>query len=1071
MRKVVAACLLIGVFLLPLVGPFVGSVHALNSAEWVNQATISYQGVQYKENNAEDDNWHFYAANPNNGCQQEIKDFTNPGYDSLKGPYRTQTVTLYKQKAVTGGCSPDGTEDIQLNANPPGYNTAFIWQDDNNIVSADGKKKFSKDASGSFISVTDGSACKDFITVGSDQAHPTLTVRSNTGAGDNASISLRDKYAPNGGSGWAFVRSITSAGDTSINGTDCHESKGVGVTADSAKAAVPGTSVAPGSSTGPGAKDNSCESKGALAWILCPVIKLLDGIFNWLDTQIQALLEVNQDSYTNPKLYQAWSQIRNIAFIVLIPIMLVMVIATALGSEMFSAYTVKKAIPRMVAAILFITLSWYICGFLIGFFNVLGSGVIGLLTSPFKLNGQITLGSLFNPSVGGTGGQLIGGGAALGLGIFALANVEGIVGILALYFLGAVIVIFLAFLVLVIRQMFIIALLLAAPIAILAWIFPGNDKVWKLWWGTFSKLLMMFPLITGLIAVGRIFAYLIGNTPAGGVQGGLLNPLLKITAYIVPYALIPLTFKFAGGAFATLTGMVNDRSRGVFDRMKKSRQKQWSNLGHRAKSGDLLRHREGEDAKSLNARWNKKVQTATLVGSAGLSMNRRERSNRIEAARERREYEEIKELTEKLSEFQPLRKDDDKLWAAYHGNDRASIRKALIDRAPSRFNEDDKKGDLDRAVEEVWAFNHKVGHEKAQLMSVLSNAGTGTGFNYRTDEDGNYTGDDDMNMALLKATGNNASMRGRMLAEMRPMLVQSGRGDIGGGGYAWNMRVLDDLASSYDTATGDFKEIEREVIDPATGRPIYELETDGSYKLNAKGERIKKKIKVKYDFQAAHKDIMQDVLRSNAGAAIAGKVKGVEQLAPIIAENAEAAMTATGPNAVEEAIVELATVQGRQDAANSIAPQNARELRRSTLTHEIEVANINPELRKLLDPVITTYETRVEDVIGPDGKVVYDIKTDDKGNEISREPRKEAKVHAVSSRTKIKLSEAMDQLMDHPVFQEMRTKYGKSALAAAQAQMAASAAQTAGIPPTGTPGTPGVPGAGGVPTPPTITGY
>src|SRR5690606_29838183 len=90
-------------------------------------------------------------------------------------------------------------------------------------------------------------------------------------------------------------------------------------------------------------------------------------------------------------------------YIILIPVMLVMVIGTALGWEMFSAYTVKKALPRMVVATIFITLSWHITTFLIGFFNVIGAGILGLMTSPFGMDGSMSLNTLFSASSGSPG--------------------------------------------------------------------------------------------------------------------------------------------------------------------------------------------------------------------------------------------------------------------------------------------------------------------------------------------------------------------------------------------------------------------------------------------------------------------------------------------------------------------------------------------------------------------------------------------------------------------------------------------------------------------------------------------
>ncbi len=348
-------------------------------------------------------------------------------------------------------------------------------------------------------------------------------------------------------------------------------------------------------------EEDTCESHGVMAWLMCPVIELLDGTFNWLDTQIQALLEINQDAYTSPKLREAWGAMRNIAYIILVPMMLVMVIGTALGIELFSAYTVKKAMPRMVAAVIFMTLSWQICTFIIGFFNVVGAGALGLMTAPFgaALQGDVTLSRLFEVSYGGSVGQFAGIGAFLLL----INNISGLMGIIMSYLGLAVLVMIITFLVLTLRQMFVLALLVVSPLAILAWIFPGNDKLWKSWWGLFSKLLMMFPLIMVLIGVGRVFAFIIGNTPGGTLQGSLLNPILKIVAYTIPYALIPLTFKFAGGVFATVTGMVNDRSKGVFDRMGKKRQQKYE--------------RTGRQVLQKRADWQNRLQTAASQNRPG----------------------------------------------------------------------------------------------------------------------------------------------------------------------------------------------------------------------------------------------------------------------------------------------------------------------------------------------------------------------------------------------------------------------------------------------------------------------
>lgn len=318
-------------------------------------------------------------------------------------------------------------------------------------------------------------------------------------------------------------------------------------------------------------EDKSCENtSGPLGWIFCSVIRVTDGALNWMDSRIQGLLAINKNKYQdNAGLFVAWTQIRNIAYIILIPIMLVMVIGTAVGVEAFSAYTVKRALPRMVAAVIFITFSWYITSFMITFTNVVGGGILGLLTAPFTLQpgnipaGQIQLSSLFGP-----------GQDFISMFLTNAAIAAAVVVIVWLFLGTMVLVVLTAFLILLLRQMFIIALMLVAPLAILAWIFPGNDKFWKMWWDAFTKLLLMFPIIMAVIAVGRIFAVIILSTDNGGFDGvddEILIPLMAVTAYVIPYAFIPFTFKLAGGLFSTLTGMVNDRQKGLLDRQKENR--------------------------------------------------------------------------------------------------------------------------------------------------------------------------------------------------------------------------------------------------------------------------------------------------------------------------------------------------------------------------------------------------------------------------------------------------------------------------------------------------------------------
>lgn len=346
----------------------------------------------------------------------------------------------------------------------------------------------------------------------------------------------------------------------------------------------------------PQEEDDSCENKGGLlSYVFCPLIRMFDSAIDKLDKEINGLLYVPENNLQDGTLVQSARQIRNLAYFILVPIMLVMVVGTALGFEFVSAYTVKRALPRLVFAVIFIALSWPITSFIIGIVNVLGVGISGLLLNPFFQGGggQSGLANILNPGqAAGTGGAVIfaGGAAVLALG-------WALIGILLSYAFVAFVVMLIGFAILAIRQVLILVLALMAPLAILAWIFPGNDKIWKIWWGSFTKLLLMYPLIELLIGGGKVFAQVTSSAQQGG-----LGLLITITAYLAPYFFIPATFKWAGGAFAAVSGMVNNRSKGLFDRQRAARGKMAGDAFKEFKAGRETNSLRGMASRSVGRR-------------------------------------------------------------------------------------------------------------------------------------------------------------------------------------------------------------------------------------------------------------------------------------------------------------------------------------------------------------------------------------------------------------------------------------------------------------------------------------
>lgn len=399
-----------------------------------------------------------------------------------------------------------------------------------------------------------------------------------------------------------------------------------------------------------------------LTWMLCPFVHMINAALVQLDTAITNLLSVEQnkifsltnadgtDNPTGQGYYLAWKSFRAIALGILIIGALVMIVGQALGFEVLDPYTVKKILPRLIVAIIGIALSWDLMKFFVGFTNDLGEGVRSMIYFPFKGMGNVEV--------------LSGGGAniltlLLSGGLLAF----GIAGLLS-FGLTALLGIFIAFMVLVLRQLVIIVLILFAPIAIACYILPNTQGIWKLWYESFTKALMMFPIIMAFLAVGRVMAL-----TSSGPDASSIGKVVALIAYVLPYFLIPLTFRFAGGALRTLGGFVNDQGRGGFDRLKKYRGNTIARRGHEWKAGSLYENRgPGKLVNNLGRR-----AAVGTKGRLGFGRAGRKALGTMDQARVQETLKNNSMLTELANQ------DDSNAVLGLSGGSKAGGRDALVD--------------------------------------------------------------------------------------------------------------------------------------------------------------------------------------------------------------------------------------------------------------------------------------------------------------------------------------------------------------------------------------------------------
>jgi hypothetical protein len=401
-------------------------------------------------------------------------------------------------------------------------------------------------------------------------------------------------------------------------------------------------------STNPASGDEGDASTGCsfsvnpLTWIACPVVGILEEAVRGIDNFITSALTINADTVfdTSSGYYKAWSSFRILATAIIIIAGIVMVASQALGFEFLDAYTIRKVLPRLLIAIIGISLSWPIMKFVVDFFNTLGYDIRNLIYSPFGNMGLNTLNA---------GTLLAVNGAILGT-LFVM----GIGATLSLL-LTAALAILIGFLIIIVRDMAIIVLIIVAPIALACYILPNTQKVWKLWSTNFMGLMMMFPIISAFIAVGKVFSAVSLN-PQGSDSAawgsGTVMQIVGFLAYFIPYFLLPIAFRLATGVIGSIAGFVNDRNRGVFDRLKKGRQTRMADRMGRARNNNLW------DNNSRVGHWANKAAgwvTDPLDNAAYAGRNRipglRKRGHRIASTIEHAGVEQSGKLFEELNKM------------------------------------------------------------------------------------------------------------------------------------------------------------------------------------------------------------------------------------------------------------------------------------------------------------------------------------------------------------------------------------------------------------------------------------
>lgn len=499
-----------------------------------------------------------------------------------------------------------------------------------------------------------------------------------------------------------------------------------------------------------------CEilSANPANWIICPIVTGLQEAVNGMNAAIDALLTVDVNTLFGPTYKAAWDQFRIIAIGIIIIAGLVMVASQAFGFDFLDAYTVKKVMPRLIIAIIFIALSWDILRFLVTLSNDAGNSVRAIIYQPFKQSlGGSNFGTALDIGNWTTFvAALISGAAIVTLGLAALLS----------FVATALLAVFIGFLVLLGRQIIITMLVLVAPFAIACYVLPNTQKVFDFWKGTLLSMLVVFPIISAFIATGRVFALVAYNNGAGGGIS-VIQQMTAFAAFFLPYLALPFAFRLAGGAIATIAGLANDRGRGGFDRLKGYRQNKAAQNMADLKTGNRFNERSFKVPGAVPFLGGRRFSPGGRLNrmSAGAAMGVKGRAGFGEQGKAAAEQRDMLAAAaySKTDQAQAAQYNDGLLQAQTYSSESIARERMAKDFGVSQ-------AEAESSIKQAKA-NGGFGRAQ-QIFATQQLAATGTG----------YADMDQMNRTIARVSNGNESVASSLVGNMRSSADRAGRYDL-----------------------------------------------------------------------------------------------------------------------------------------------------------------------------------------------------------------------------------------------------------------------------------------------------
>lgn len=340
----------------------------------------------------------------------------------------------------------------------------------------------------------------------------------------------------------------------------------------------------------------SCSFSGFMGSLMCQGAGLMGQMADSSLAILGAFMKVPplETDPQNPiyKYWEAFRQIANIMFIIAFMVVVYSYV-TNLG---LSNYSIKRMVPRIIAAALLINISFYVCSVLVDTSNIVGStiygtvdGMIETATSQAEGQGnqatnqdsneeqvaqvednlQTGMAPAANELTTDEDGNYVSwaGVVALALSVvpatYAFVSWGGFAALLPIL-VSVLLAVVIVVITLLLRQVLIILFIIVSPLAFAAIILPNTKEFFDRWSRAFIPTLMLYPVIALLFAAGTAASSIIAFAAGGsGFPERLFYTIMAMGMQIVPLLLVPKAMQMGGGMLSSFAGASHQKTAGI----------------------------------------------------------------------------------------------------------------------------------------------------------------------------------------------------------------------------------------------------------------------------------------------------------------------------------------------------------------------------------------------------------------------------------------------------------------------------------------------------------------------------